>query len=649
MVQLPPWSVLVAISSLKMIVAGGLLFVGAPYLMFPPPKGDGRTTVLQRAIWTVFFGILAVHILVIFHMYSGIGVVGVVLLVTAIRLARLHPSGSRRSVGMGFLAAFGDVTDQKVSLLGAFWTGFVRRLRRIGDHIRQIPLGPLLAFFLLAVVIGVAAWERFAPVFASAALPYSDAPIELAWMKFIIHGNLYNAQVYPRGLYAIMSLLSSFSGTSPVIVLRLSTPFLSIGVLVAASYFVWRMTRSLTAAAVTALLLSAVPILPFADIGNYLAAISEQFGTIFTLLFAAFAADFIRKGDSRDAWTAAAAAGIDVFTHPVPTALLILALVGSCVVGLLLKGKVGVTRSFRLLLLVGGAAAVAALPLAWALLGGEPWHASSIQFLNLSAPTLLPAVPPLMALSLSVLVFGVIVTVLASKFSRRGEDQDHFTGLALLAGVALSISLLYVLPYIGIKSAAVFARGNQGATIGAAIASGLVWTLIEGSLARRFYLVLPITAAIILLAFRYYPPAPDTKGLYNYYTDQMIYQFLRADATFVPETWTLVTGDTGYALAVDESFHQYPGNFVQMADHLPPNPRRWLKVGAQLGYGVSSTYVFMVEKVIPHASFQGASYIDPRLKASAELERWIFENRNRMHIHEVYNGSQVSVWTLSLP
>lgn len=653
MADLPPWSTVAVISTIQMAIAVILFYGIFPYLIFPRNRGDARSTLMQRAIWMTFLTVAAVHFLTLAHMYSLFSLLAVYAIVALWTLSRQFDAASRRSIWYGSLALFGETADGRISLgrvVGGWLSTVGERLR---TTLRGVGWGWLGAGLIL-VMLGISIWIRFVPIFQHAALPFSDSPADLAWTKYPALGILYHNKIYPRGLYTFMSSLSLLSGVNPIIVLRFMDPGLSVLIVAAAAYLVYRATDSLTAVAVTTVLLGVSRLLPYVNRGFFEGPISQQFGTAFALLFVAFAIVYLQRGTRNDLSTAAVAGGITAFIHPVATGLVVLMVIALVPFGLVTLGGIAWRRVERVAAGVALVAGVAVLPVTIALLAGQHWHTASLSFLQTTttggskaSTPLIPAVADLGVLLAAIAVLSLIGAWISS---RTGKILPYARQV-LLAGIAASLAAPFLLPHIGLPSFVLATRSLQSLMIAAALGAGVGWSLLEVLVAKRWFLTVPVTAIAIIALLLAIPPQIDGNQaqIMPYYTDQMIYQTLRAEAGFVPESWTLVTGPTGYALVVGDAYHQYPDSFLSMVGRLPKNPAKWIKAARHIGLSVSTNYVLMAEKVIPQGNLLPASQTRTRLRWGRELEAWVAKNSVALHIHKVISSAQIAVWTFSVP
>lgn len=642
MFHLDPWPVTAATILIRTLVVIAFLYWLLPRWIFGKGEDDGPNRPVERAIWIAYLLTASVHLLAAIHLYEAAALLLLLLGAGGIERLRQMKPEAMRQIGGQYLGRLFDLIDQP---------------RSVRVHLRLPRWGPpsgwwgLGLWMLLVAVLGVGAWLRFDEAFHSAAPALSDAPINLAWMRYLENNSLYglngDTAVYPRGMYAFLSIVRKLAVLNSVEVLDLTGPLVGFLILLSLVYFVYQTTRSPGPAVVVALVYGTLPsLLPY-EFDRHAAHNSQEFGMLFVLPAAWAAYAFLLQGRRADRLTAAAAAGMAAFTHPVPTLFVVPAMAATGLVALVTRGRSAWRRLPSLVGWVGTAGVVAAAPVGIALAMGLPWHGSSVAYLQAEVAEL-PPLPPLYPM---VIASGAALLLLGSALAwwrqRRGGDPTALAGHAALAAAAITGLGLYLLPWAGVRLEALAERSVEFAAIGLALAAALAWSLLESLFARRWWIALPTLAVLTATAWYRFPPEPARP--YHYYSHQAIIQYLWADRSLTIGEWTLVTGHTGYALALGRSYHQYPQDFIAMADSLPDDPARWIPAAQQSGIGVTPHYLLLVERIIPLAPFQAAEVAKPRLEDAARLEAWVRANQSRLSITQVFDGEEVSAYLLNLP
>lgn len=641
-----PWPLQESLNIVRVALALVALFGVVPFLVFPPPRlpAADRSTVLQRAIWAMFLYMVLVHALSAARLYEALFFLFVCLAIAAFVRGRRLESRQFRRYAVDVLARVFDWMDGNGPRLGQQWSQWRATRATAGARARWRPQWDRIAgWTVLGAVVAVAGWMRFYEAYVTPAPVFSDAPVNLAWMSYMANNMLYNNEVYPRGMYVFLSLVRKFTALNGVEVLVVAGPLFGLGILLTILFFVYQATRSLSATTVAALLYGTLPKLLPLDFDRLASHNSQEFGLLFVLPAAWFTHTYVSSGRRSDLYTAAAAAGIIGFTHPVPLAGALLLMAATGLTAAVAGGAPARARLLPLIATVAAAGLVAVAPLALAVLAGEQWHGISLRFLTstttVSVATLSRAV--IVSVPAAIVACGWLV------WQRRRANADR--GGPLAAGaVALAAPLLYVLPYVGFTNEVLAVRGGDVAALGVAVGAGLLWAGFEHLLPRgwtqRGWVPLTAVACMTAIAWTVSPPEPVRP--YHYYSDEQIRTYLWADRNFVPGEWTLVAGPTGYALSVGRSYHQEVRDFLDMAATLPDETSSWLADGPRLGYGVTYDYLLVIEKVIPFYTGEEAA---PRLEQAAALQRWIDRQQGRAALTHVFDGDEVSVWVLRLP
>lgn len=639
MAQLLPWPEMVTIALGRIILAIAFLAVGLPWLVFPTRIDPESSPLVSRAIWMTFAATLLVHILAAISLYEAafFTAICVVASLWARVLSRKAPE--RTTLRVRVVGVLYDMFD------GWHWRPSLARLRQSLSR-KRLPFWTVAGWTLVIVAVAFSCHLLFTELYSGPEPAFSDAPTNIAWLKYMENCDLYHDELYPRGMYAAMTLIRKFTALNAVVLLDACGPLIGLGILISILFYVYKSTHSVGAVLVAAILYGVVPRLLPLDLERHAGHQSEEYGLIFVLPAVWYTFSYLSRGRPTDRATAAAAAGVAAFTHPVPTLFAVLGMAASGIVALLHGGKAAWRRLPSLVAWVGGAGLVACLPLAVGMALGQHWHGASLSYLGVGMATR-PAANPV---HLDVL-FGMagltLLLLLASwKFGERAA------ALGSAAAVAATGVLVYLLPHFGITSQALADRGTEFGAIGLAVAAAVAWSILERPLGRlRPAAVVPAALAGAML-LRIAPSAPAHP--YHYFTSEMIELYLQADATYLPDTWTLVTGFRGYSLVVGRAFHMYPDEFVNMAVQMPEDLDEWFEASWTTLAGASNSsktqyYVLLVERTSPLAPGEPASDATPILAQSATLAEWIAKERGVLPLRHIFSDANIDAWTIELP
>jgi hypothetical protein len=637
-----------AVSLIRVLLATSLLVVGLPWLMLPAPLDKETSPWVTRGIWMTFGLISVVHLLAYVRLYEAPVLLVMCALVAVWTRVLSLPATDRFSLRIRIVGGLYDLFDTRRLVLPA--TNLVKTWRSKRPGVWTAIGGLLL---LVALVLSVQV--LFPESFATPAPAFSDAPVNIAWAKYIEnpldadYPVIYHDEVYPRGMYAVLSLLRKFTALNAVLVLDISGPLVGLGILLSVLFFVHKTTRSMGAVIIAATLYGVVPHLLPMNLPRHVGHQSEEFGLIFVLPAAWYTFAYLCNGRPPDRATAAAAAGVAAFTHPVATVFAIAAMGATGLVALLHGGKPAWRRLPGLIGWVGGAGALAVLPMAVALASGQHWHATSFDYLQQT----LAERPPINPVHLGVLGLAALLTPILTLAARWfGKEVAALGAVAACTTMGL---VVYLLPSYGVSNRVLIERGGEFGALGLAIAAGLGWALLEQLLGRmRPAAVLP-AALVGAMAWQISPAAPVRP--YHYFTSEMIQVYLQADASYPSGSWTLITGFLGYPLGLGRAVHLYPDLFVLMAKQMPANVSEWYEApytdidGELKANTVPAHYLFLVERTVPVALGQSPS--DPVLvktrAQAATLAQWIQQNRDRLPLRHVLDDENLDAWTLEIP
>lgn len=638
MIDLPPWPALAGVTLLRILLAVVLLYVFLPIIIFPGRYEPGSDFLVQRAVWMAFTATAVVHILAVLRLYEAVMFLSLMaLLASRWRLLAVKRK-TLTQIGAGLAGWIFDLMDQRpvfrdwFDYLPRFFSQLRERSGRWRDRIWIS-----LPWFNLFAVGAAAAWMLLADAFQNPSPALSDAPVTLAWMKYLENNHLYRDGVYPQGMYVFLTLIRKFTGVNHVEVMNLTGPLVGLLILSAVVYFVFKTTASLSAATAAALIYGTLPrLLPMA-FDRHAAHNSQEFGLIFSLPAAWFAFSYLRRGNPADRLTASAAAGMTAFTHPIPALLAVSAIGASGLAAFFSRRAPEWRRLVSLTAGLAGAGLAAAAPMALALAAGHNWHGTSAEYLQSTVELKQRPDPLILGAVTLALIFTAGGLVLA-RTARQPFRQDLWARRSAAAAAAAVSIGLYLLPSIGVPLEALADRSGETAALGLTVLAALVWSILESALARIRPGLAPglsavLTSLLITVSWTLFPPEPVRP--YRHYPQELIRQYLRADKSFTPGRWTLVTGDLGYALALGRAYHMYPDDFVAMASKMPPAADHWIEFANRSKMTISPTYLLITEKSPP--------------QTPDRLQQWISQNHDRLPLVMVFNGNQLTVWRLELP
>jgi hypothetical protein len=612
MAPYPAWPLVVTVSLARVLLVLIFLYGVMPLLLFTKFPDRGSVGLVGRAVLFLFIVEILAHGLALLRLFEGLLVVALLIGALVWRFY-LWRDNFQRQV---FLSRASMWMFRWIDRL----TGPRRKRWRLEVDLPTLVDRPGIEGMVLLAVLGVAAWMVFAGAFAHAAPAFSDAPVTLEWMKQFSVGNIYGNGVYPKGMYAFLSLLHKLTEQNDLLVMEVTGPLVGLGLVVMmAGYIKWA-TNSTGAAAVGALVYGTLPKLLPLDITRHVGYNSQEFGVLFTLPAAWFAFAYLTGGKRWHGLTAAAAAGITVFVHPV-AALMAVGFMGGATLAALALRLSTWRRIFTLVGMVACAGVIGFLsPLIGLTIMHLRWHELSAEYL-LNALASQIFTPPWQMLA--VLGVGALAPVVLKKVREPGVWLAWFTvaaGLAMWAGP----HLVPVGPLNALSDRTVEAGG-----MGLAIAAGLAWLALERHLpsllarpAPRAALLTGLTAA----AWLTWPPAIPVPPRIS--TDEIIIQAMRVDRNLMRGEWELIMGKIGYSLALGSGHHRYPEEFLSFAR---VGPTRWC--WAENGE-------------VTHGDPSVALFLDKHDATYAPLKEWVQRYAPHVPLTQMYASADLEVWLL---
>lgn len=627
----PPWPLALSLALVRVLIVLAICFVGVPLMLFPEFDDSESDAFAGRASLFMFLVLAIAHGLALAGLYEGLVVLSALLAAAVWRyylsLAPSRRAELRKRFGVGALNLIDRLTghpsatrQQAAARQPSPAYGRHRPRRPAPARQSRLP-AQWPAWVLLAAIVGVAAWMRYASGYAHPAPAYSDAPVTLKWMKDFGMNRIYSDGVYTQGLYAFLALVKKLSMETSVLVMYAMGPLVGVFMVLSVAGYVRWSTGSNLAAAAAALLYGTLPSLLPAEFNRQAGYNSQEFAVVFVLPAAWFAYRYLAEGRRRYGGAAAAAAGVVAFTHPMPSMIAVSAL-AAVVVAAVTSRFTTAARVVRLTIwcAVAGLIAVTS-PLLGLTVMHRPWHSTTIAFLDdKGAP--FPGLPPWYALAL---LGGAALAPLLVRERR--------TALWTAVLVMLAALGAWYLPFFVEPLRTFGYRSMEGGALALGIAAGLVWHSLQCVAPRPFRSTLG--GAIILAGlagfawYRWPPPIANPPRISN---DEAIVQFLRFDRFHRPGDWMVVMDEPGYPLALGRGEHQYPADFVQ-------NVR------------ASSTMWCWQEKdgSLTRGPRTAGLFLDRQSPSYPALQKWVDEHRQSLPLTLAYQGKTLDVWLLEYP
>lgn len=648
--------------ALALVVVYGVL----PRVLFRPPKH--ATGVLDRLLIDVVrmtaLMIAVVHVLVPLRLFQWTGL----LLFAAIwvYVVRLRPAGwgYRRFVGvfeecgrvvLYLIEAGSTQGNLKVKAAVQRWLR-MHVADRLRPRIEGRTVLAALALAPLVVVLGISLAVRLQHPLAHASLAASDGYVHLTWTKEILAGNLFADGIYPRGMHAVLAVISTVMPPSAFDLLRFGGPMFNTFLVFVLFALALRATRNY---AVSVLAATAAGLLTLPrDIGGFLSTSLRQVATLpqeFALLFALLGLWMVAYAIARPTRGRFGYVGLAAFavamTHPLGSGLVAVGAAAGAVAAVVATRRLLPAIRLGFATFAGTALGLAYVP--FALWGSRRYEAvNRVNPLSGGEPTRsvdsLLAASGLLKLALVGFVIGVVYGVwLSIRRDRRGPVTlcASVFGLSAVAIQVTGNVFLHgwyhqrwtdlILPMLALGLAlglaplrALWALAPRPGRIAAATATGAV-------LAVGLIVVKPPAA-----------PALDTFQIEYEESARVVGTIIRTNER---RTFTVVGPPTVYNKVLGTGFHVH---LIDMIDRIRAedamDPSYFLPIPTE------RVYVLIEKEAYPYEDKWRtggvlARYFDveARQRMMDELDRWI-RTYDRYHVGTSisFENERLRVWQI---
>lgn len=573
----------IAISSVTLlyfIAAMFGVFVLLPWLLLK----QERDLALDERFWCAFlygsgYWIALVLILAPLRFHDGPGLIASSLLLVSGFLIVTKRLDVRETWDIWFHDSIRKLLDliERSTSFRLKWRDVDIRRWLNPDYLRRACSGWDYPRLLVWAVFLYAAYLRLHDSITHYSFSFSDPYVHIVWLKDLNHGDVFADGVYPRGYHAFLSVLGTFSGLEPAVLIRFAGGVMG-SLTCPALYFLLRQCRIPWSGALVGTSLLAV-CSPFEwVIGRQTASLSQECGVVFALAALGFAVRYLRFGNTRDRWAFAAGSFAAWSIHTFAGELLVVA--GLCIAVDYLWRSQKALRRLPLLVREAVLSAVAGnLFLLVGRLLGYPFYNASLDYVergissslanSLVSPsafeTLLrfitrePAqlILPLVVVAVPMAMFGMI---------RRKEPFPSPLFMSLWMLVLFGLMVLKIL--IKVTTPLPPDRARMFITLPVCGIAAYLYSLALEPLLGKWLEKVPIRAGCasltlgILLCFFYQPPpAPEHR---QYEEEARLYYRLASELP--PGWWTIVGQNEDYELALDRGFtinvakfiHSYP-------------------------------------------------------------------------------------------
>ncbi|PWK14961.1 hypothetical protein [Tumebacillus permanentifrigoris] len=599
-----------------------LLMVWIPKWLFKLPANADRW--MAGYLRIVFVYIVIGYVLVLLKLFEVLAILAVLGLYASRHYLKRTAQAARMNaftaIGLMFYEAL-DVGFQ----LRQNWERLRARLTRkqVFERFRARPTATWWTTGALLLVLGVAAYLRFADALTQAAPAMSDGYVTLAWMKYIEQRVLFHDGIYPQGFHITLAYLHKFAAIDQLYVLKLTGPLNGVLTTYGLYFAVSRWTGNRWAGIAAAVLygLAGVP-LHGQDWIRQATTNSQEFAMVFVFPVFYFLAKYLQRGEREDLWTGAAGLSVIGLVHTLVFAYAGMGLAVVMFVGFVLSLRTMGRRVWNLTLVGAAAVVIALLPFGLGELLGRGLHGSSEEFLTSKVSVTLPDLHLWDGLALAALV----PLVLAFLFRRKPFREKVFEFTAILI-IAASFVLYYVAPTVTQSLVLATRTGSLWAmAIPFSVGLGLHALFLPLQRMRSLSVWQGIVCVgLVVVCVR--QTQLELIDPYKMEWNHGVEQYLQIAEHNRPKTWAVISQNEGYSLVLGNGYHIYMKDFLDRYDPtLPPLTHYgWDQPDPNLP---NEIYLYH-EKQVFEVSTSNSVYTllapqyEQRKQENAKLEQWI--------------------------
>lgn len=620
---------------LRLAVSFSVLFLLFPVLIFRE-KGGGVEGFFSRYIKMVFLIIVMGYVLTAIKLFESIAIF--LVLVSLIFLNRYR--------------ARAKINEDKLSLLAYFLQAFdgeagsIQWLRsKVGivlvkfmswcNHIIKNPN----TLILIGVLCG-AAYLRFYDPLTHAAPGYSDAPSNIAWIKYTSRSILFHDGIYPLGNHIFMATWWKFAGDDVLFIYKYIGPINGILASLGIYLFIFKLTGKKTAGIVGAFIYGVLGQLLPLDWGRQVATLSQEFAMVFIVPTWYFTIRYLESKENKYFWTAAAAFAVIGLIHTLIYAMMVLGVVLIIFIYFLFGPRKNLKVIINLMLAGIVSGIISGIPMLYGLFLGKEFHSTTTEFLTSTA---IAEIPALTNVDQAVL-FGIVVMVLLLIINFFKKERLEPTFFVILLSIFSFVIYIYLGAWTGYG--VIISRSGILWGIVICLAIGFGYHAIVRILSIIIKPKIEILLCVILLvaATIYYPPTPPSP--YKMISDNMINQYLKISDENIATSWMMVSNEEGYWLSLHQAWHTHLWTFLEYS---PTSDKdiivRINEEGLEEVLDTEDIFIFIEKQIFdPHIDVY-EPIIAERIKNYALLKEWI-KTYKRFHdnIEVYYEDDELKIY-----
>ena len=602
---------------LRFAISFSILFLLVPVLIFRE-KGGGVEGFFSRYIKMAFVIIVIGYILAAIKLFESISIIFVLVLLIILNHYRERArTDSESSTPVPnrppLLACFLQTFD------GDAWSWIRSKVRealvKFMSWCNHLIINPY-TLILIGVLCG-AAYLRFYDPLIHAAPGYSDAPNNIAWVKYITMSDLFHDGIYPHGNHILLATWWKLAGDDILYTFKysgaLNGVLASLGIYLFISKLTGRKTAGIIGAFIYGILGQLLPL----DWGRQAATLSQESALVFIIPCWYFAICYLEFKEKRYLWTASAAFATIGLIHTLIYALMVLGVILIILIYFLFNPQKNLGVNVHLMLAGIASAVISGIPMLYGLILGKSFHTTTFQFL---VSTAVPTIPKLTHVDYAVLIgiIVMIILVLVNLIMRKKRIEPIL--FVVLLSILSYISYMYLGWWTG--NAVIVTRIGILWAIVICLAIGFGWHAIVQilSIVIRPKLEILLCLFVLVATTAYYQPTLPAP--YKMFSDNMVNQYLRVSREFIPTTWMMVSNEEGYWLSLYNAWHTHLWDFLEYS----PETKVISKLnenGTNQKLESEDILIFIEKKVFDPDLEIKKKEIENRIKNYALIEEWI--------------------------
>jgi len=623
-----------------------LVFYLLPRYIFKRKDECSYERIVANFIKMVFLIIVLGYLFVILKLFEMISLIVVFIILIYRRYIIDHS-----------LKNFGEIFSDLYVTLYDYLDGIIHpresfknwRANRIGNRRKALKsyfstiYRPILTLLML-LITAYSAYIRFYDPVVNAAPAMSDAYTTLAWMKYIEARVLFHDGIYPQGFHIVLAVIHKFSFIDQLYILKYTGPLNGVLTTLGIAFATWKMTGKKIPGAIAAIV--------YGILGSYLpmewerqaSTNSQEFAFVFVLPTIYFFIRYMRLKRKADLLTAASGICVIGLVHSFPFALAGLGMVILIGTALISNIKKYWKPSWMISVVGMISVLVALLPYLVGIIAGIKAHSSTEDYLYSKATE--TTFPKLYIVDKVSLVFiGIIFIYLL--FNRKKNVNSLVQSYVLF--FSLSVFIMYHFLGTLIESQLLLSRSGTLWALIIPLCIGMGWSVVTDIVPFiNKYRFIELTSSFIILAAILYYLSPKVIIPYKMEWNSGIEQYLRIIKMYRPQTWTFVSEQEGYSLALANGYHEYVSDLLNDFDPQSLDLYQWRGIARNI-FIYYQKNIFEVNKENGVYSISEKFYIKRRAE-KVLLGKWIQSYQSTHdNISVFFEDENLIVYYINLP